>query len=490
MTTIIGRETEQKILEAIYQTAQPELLAIYGRRRVGKTFLIREHFSRKKKSVFFYVTGMKDGPMIEQISNFTEEIGETFLYPGAQLEIKKNWRDTFKVLTENIKAATSKKIVLFFDEFPWMVTKNSRLLSTLEYYWNHHWSRDPRIKLIICGSSSGWILKNIVNNKGGLYNRVTRSIHLEPYNLYQTKKYLHRRQIKLSHQQISLLYMILGGIPYYLSKVEPNLSAAQIIEQLAFSKDSFLLTEFNNLYATLFDESRAHVELIKAIANKYYGIGQEELIEQIKVLSSGGRVLTWLEELEQADFIIRFKPFLHHRKGIYYKVIDEYSLFYFNWVESIRESLLTRGMRKGYWEKLQQSPAWHSWAGYAFEAICYKHITQISAALNLSPAAVPYVWRYIPKKGSKEQGAQIDLLFDRDDNSITLCEIKYTTQPFVIDKTYAEQLRRKIAVFREITRTKKQLFLAMISANGIKKTIYSEELINKVVTLEDLFISE
>ena len=486
MPTIISREAEQEILEAIYQSAQPELLAIYGRRRVGKTFLVREHFADKKNSLFFYVTGMKEGPLEEQISNFTEEIGETFLYPGARLETKKNWRDTFRVLTDNIKATTIPKIVLFFDEFPWMVTKNSRLLSTLEYYWNHHWSRDPRIKLIICGSSSGWILKNIINNKGGLYNRVTRSIHLEPFNLQQTKKYLQHKKVKLNYQQISLLYMVLGGIPYYLSKVEPNLSAAQIIEQLAFSKDSFLLAEFNNLYATLFDEGRAHIELAKVIASKHYGIGQEELINQIKHLSSGGRALVWLEELEQAGFIIRFKPFLHHRKGIYYKMIDEYSLFYFHWIESIRESLLNRGMRKGYWEKIQSCSAWHSWAGYAFEAICYKHIAQISSALNISPTAVPYVWRYIPKKGAKEQGAQIDLLFDRDDDSITLCEIKYTAQPFIIDKAYAEKLTRKIEVFKQVTRTKKQLFLAIISANGIKKTIYSEEIVNKIITLSDL----
>lgn len=487
MPDIISREAEQKILRTIFESNQPELLAVYGRRRVGKTFLIREYFSHKKNSLFFYVTGMKEGSLIEQITNFTEEIGETFLYPGARLEIKNNWRNTFKILTDNIKAANFKRIVLFFDEFPWMVTKNSRLLSTLEYYWNHHWSRDPRIKLIICGSSSGWILKNIINNKGGLYNRVTRSMHLEPFNLQQTKKYFNHNKVKLSHQQISLLYMILGGIPYYLSKVEPNLSAAQIIEKLAFNKDSFLLTEFNNLYATLFDEGRAHIELAKAIASKHYGIGQEELIGKIKDLSSGGRVLAWLEELEQAGFIIRFKPFLHHRQGIYYKMIDEYSLFYFHWIEAIHESLLNRGMRSGYWERIQQSPAWHSWAGYAFEAICYKHITQISSALNVSPTAIPYTWRYIPKKSSKEQGAQIDLLFDRDDDSITICEIKYTTQPFTIDKQYAEKLQRKMDVFREITRTTKQLFLVIISANGIKKSIYSEAMVNQVITLEGLF---
>ncbi len=489
MPHVVGREAEQKILESIFQSTQPEFVALHGRRRVGKTFLIRNHFANKKGTVFFYVTGMKKGKLVEQISNFTEEIGETFLYPGARLEVKKNWRDTFRTLTENINASPkNKKIVIFFDEFPWMVTKNSRLLQTLEYYWNHHWSRDPRIKLIICGSASGWILKNIVNNKGGLYNRVTRTIHLEPYNLDQTKRYLNSLKIRLNHRQITHLYMVLGGIPFYLSQAEPGLSAKQIIEKLAFKKGSFLLKEFNNLYATLFDAADEHIALARIIASHRYGIGQEELISNVKKQSSGGRITTWLEDLEQTDFIVRFKPYQHDKKGLYYKIIDEYSLFYFNWIESLKGSLLESGMLKGHWDKIQNSSAWHSWSGYAFEAICYKHIQQISQALNISAAAVPYTWRYVPRKASKDQGAQIDLLFDRDDDTITICEIKYTEQPFAIDKQYAQKLKQKIETFKKITRTNKQIRLAIISANGLKETMYSEEMVDGgLVTLDDFF---
>jgi len=491
MANIVGREPEQKILELAYLSANPEFIALYGRRRVGKTYLVRNYFNHKKDLIFFYVTGMKEGSLTEQITNFMEEMGETFLYQGARLEIRKNWRDTFKTLTDNIRAAPkNKKIVLFFDEFPWMVTKNSRLLQTLEYYWNHHWSRDARIKLIICGSSAGWILKKIINNKGGLYNRVTRTIHLEPYCLRKTKQYLDHAKIKLNHKQVVHLYMILGGIPYYLSQIEPGLSANQVIEKLAFNKDSFLLKEFKNLYATLFGTAGKHVELAKVISSHRYGIGQEELSSKVKDFPSGGRSVGWLEDLEQTGFIIRFKPFSRSKKGVYYKIIDEYSLFYFYWIETIKESLLERGMRKGYWESIQNSSAWHSWAGYAFEAICYKHIQQVSKALNISPTAVPYTWRHVSAKGSNDQGAQIDLLFDRDDDSITICEIKYTDKPFAIDKQYAEKLKQKIDVFKKITGTKKQIFLAMISANGIKKTMYSEEMVDGIVTLDDLFKEE
>lgn len=488
MLSIIGRNNEQAILESAYQSNQPEFIAVYGRRRVGKTYLIRNHFNNKPDTAFFYATGTKEGALAEQISNFTEEISAAFLYPGAKLAVGKNWRDTLKILTDNIKAVVDKKkIVLFLDEFPWMVTQNSRLLQTLEYYWNHHWSRDPRIKLIICGSSSGWILKKIINNKGGLYNRVTRVIHLEPFDLNKTKQYLAYEKIKLTHDQITHLYMVLGGIPYYLSRVTSGLSAMQTVENLAFKKDSFLLQEFKNLYATLFGSVGMHINLARVIANHRYGIGQEELTREMENISSGGRLTTWLNDLEQAGFIIRLKPFAHGKKGIYYKMIDEYSLFYFNWIEPISNSLLDRGMRKGYWETIQNSPAWHNWAGYAFELICYKHISQISKALNISPTALPFAWRYVPTKNSKELGAEIDLLFDRNDDTITLCEIKYTEKPYAIDKQYAQRLQQKINVFKKITGVRKNIFLSMVTASGLKETMYSEEMVHGVATLDDLF---
>ncbi|MFI4957235.1 MAG: ATP-binding protein [Gammaproteobacteria bacterium] len=488
MLTIVGRDDEQAVLESAYQSNRPEFIAVYGRRRVGKTYLIRNHFANKPGTAFFYATGTKDGSLSEQITNFTDEISRTFLYAGAKLALEKNWRDTLKTLTDNINAATDKKkIVLFIDEFPWMVTRNSKLLQTLEYYWNHHWSRDPRIKLIICGSSSGWILKNIINNKGGLHNRVTRVIHLEPFDLNKTKKYLTYEKIKLTNEQIVHIYMVLGGIPYYLSRVASGLSATQVIEDLSFKKDSFMLSEFNNLYATLFGAAEMHINLARIIASHRYGIGQEDIATQMGTISSGGRLTTWLNDLEQAGFIIRFKPFSHGKRGIHYKMIDEYSLFYFHWLEPLSGSLLDRGMRKGYWESIQQSPSWHSWAGYAFELVCYKHIPQISKGLNISPTALPYTWKYAPHKNSQEQGAQIDLLFDRNDDSITLCEIKYTEKPYAIDKQYAQRLQQKIDVFKKVTRTRKNIFLAMITSSGLKDTIYSEEMIQGIVTLNDLF---
>lgn len=382
-----------------------------------------------------------------------------------------------------------KKIILFFDEFPWLATKNSNLLQNLAYYWNQHWSKNNRIKLIICGSSASWIIDNIVNNKGGLHNRLTRKIHLQPFGLKDTKLFLTQAKIHLTEHQILQLFMVLGGIPYYLSKVEKGLSAAQNIDQLAFRKKAFLMEEFDNLFSSLFGKDEIYRDIVRVIASYRYGIGQQELLKKMGKALQGKGGLKKLHVLRDTNFIAGFKSKFHRKKGIYYKVIDPYVLFYLQWIEPIKDSLQERGLSKGYWEKIQTSAPWYSWAGYAFEAICMEHIPQISEALRLTPTAIPSSWKYAPKKGDKRQGAQVDLLFDRDDGAITLCEIKYTRELFVIDKEYAQKLKQRIDIFQKVTRTNKQLFLSLISATGLKSNSYAKDLVQGVVTLSDLFSS-
>ena len=488
MSVIIGREYEVGILERAYNSENPEFIALYGRRRVGKTYLIKNSFKNKKNAVFFSVTGIKEGNKQRQIKNFLNRVALCFNRPGLRLEKLDNWFDVFDFLVEEIKLSKKKKIVLFFDEFPWMVTRRSELLMALESFWNQYASDDPRIKLIVCGSSAGWIIKKIVNNRGALYNRITRRIALEPFNLYETKNFLMHNKVRLTDKQITHLYMVLGGIPFYLSKIEPGFSSIQAISELAFRKNSFMLDEFSNLYATLFGESGGHIELARIIAGHRYGIGQVALAKKAaSITSTGGTLVKWLKDLEYAGFIQRFQPYSTNKKGVYYKMVDEYSLFYFHWIEPIKETLQEKGMTKTYWERLQHSSSWNSWAGYAFESLCHKHTFQIMKALGVSDTSIPYTWRYIPPRGAIEQGAQIDLLFDRDDGLISVCEIKYTRDPFVITKDYAVKLGYKLKVFEEHTKTKKTLILSMVSASGLKKNFYSEQMVLGVCTLHDLF---
>lgn len=483
-----GRNDEINDLEQLYKSDRPEFLALYGRRRIGKTFLIKQFFSNKKEAIFFNVTGAKDGTFIEQIKHFVWQIGKVF-YGGAALKIGKNWDETFEILTNAIeKEDRGKKIVLFFDELPWMATRNSRLLQSIDYYWNQHWSNDSRIKLIVCGSSASWIIHKIIKNKGGLYNRITRKMHLEPFKLNETKLFLEQSGVKLNNEQLLLLYMVTGGIPYYLSHVKPGLSAMQIIEALAFSKGCLLLEEFDEIFASLFDDHDDHIRIIRAIASRRYGIGKNELLKKLGPSLMGKSGIKKLQEIEESGFVVSFKPHFHKRQGLYYRLTDEYTAFYLKWIEPLRQTLQAQSLDKGNWQSIQHSSEWYNWLGYAFETVCYKHISEIRHALSINPGAIANSWRYVPRKEDSmdNKGAQIDLLFDRKDGVITLCEIKYTNNPFVIDKTFAVNLANKIEVFKQKTRTKKQIFMVMISANGLKKTIYSEEMITGLVTLDDL----
>ncbi len=483
---IASRQAEIKQLNKIFSSKKPEFLAIFGRRRVGKTYLIRSFFE-KKRCIFFSVTGAKDGAMKDQIYNFTQRMGEVFL-GGVTPQVRANWNETFQLLNELIERVPKQsKVVMFLDELPWMATRKSKLLNTIDYYWNQYWSRENRIKLIVCGSSASWIINKIINNKGGLYNRVTETIHLKPFTLSETEQYLASNNNKLARKQATELYMVTGGVPFYLSKVQSGYSSTQAIEALSFDSKALLFNEFDSLFESLFENADAYIEIVKTIAKHRDGIGQEELFKALNRTAKGKTGIKRLKDLEDAGFIISFIPHFHQKRGVYYRVIDEYTLFYLYWVAPLKSTKMAHALKKGYWKTLTQTPKWFSWAGYAFETICYQHLSEIREALGLSPTAIPNTWRFSPTKNSKALGAQIDLLFDRDDDSITLCEIKFSSKKFEINKEYASKLQQKVNVFRKITGTQKQIFIAIISANGLKLNKYSEELVSGVVTLDDLF---
>ncbi|MGL5263000.1 MAG: AAA family ATPase [Candidatus Rhabdochlamydia sp.] len=482
---IIGRLREQSILKELVKSKKAEFVAIYGRRRIGKTYLIK-NLMDALPCIFFHVTGLQKGSLKEQLEEFAKQIGSTF-YQGPSIIPQMRWRDAFEDLTQAIsKVSKEKKIVLFFDEFPWMATPRSKLITALELYWNRYWVFDNRIKLIICGSTTSWIIENIINNKGGLHNRVTRSIQLKPFSLHETELFLKENQIYLNRRQILDLYIVFGGVPLYWSFVRKGQSAHQCIDELCFQNDGPLLKEFGRLFESLFEDAKPYMELIRVIAKHHYGIGQSELIVKSK-LPDGGSTVHKLHQLEEAGFITSLVPYGNKDKGIYYLIDDEYSLFYLYWIESNLKTITKKAINQGFWLSQSSRSAWKGWAGLAFESVCYKHIDQIRHALNLDPGSIVGTWRYFPKSKSDQEGAQIDLLFDRPDQAITICEIKCSDSSFAIDKAYAQNLLKKMKIFQKHTRTKKQLFLSMITTFGLKPTMYSEEIVTNQVTLEELF---
>ncbi len=483
---IIGRFREQKLLKELFDSKKSEFIAVYGRRRVGKTYLIKNLID-SLHAVFFHVTGLQKGTFKEQLGEFAKQIGVTF-YQGAALVHRSGWIDTFEDLTGAInKIPKGKKVVLFFDEFPWMATPRSKLITALELYWNRYWVFDPRIKLIICGSATSWIVENIINNKGGLHNRVTRSIHLQPFSLCETESYLKEHKINLDRRQILDLYTVLGGVPLYWSFVRKGYSAHQCIDELCFQNNGPLVKEFKRLFESLFEDAKPYIELIRTVAGYRYGIGQAELIAKSKQ-PDGGSTVRRLHQLEEAGFITSLVPYGRKEKGVYYLIDDEYSLFYLHWIEPKLKIIARKSINTGFWMAQSNQSAWKTWAALSFESTCYKHIDQIRKALKIDPGATAGTWRFIPKANEPQEGAQIDLLFDRLDGAITLCEIKYSNKPFAIDKSYSKEILKKMEVFKKHTKTKKQLFFSMITTMGLKPTMYSEEIISNEATLDDLFV--
>jgi uncharacterized protein len=484
---IIGRSAEKNGLEHAFQSNEAEFITVFGRRRVGKTFLIR-HFFNTKNCYYFQTTGIYKGTLAQQLTQFAKELGTTF-YQGASIQIPTDWMNAFEQLTQAMQTLPkNKKIVLFFDELPWMATRRSGIIQALEYFWNRHWVNNHKIKLIICGSAASWIIKKIIKNRGGLHNRITRKIKLMPFNLHETHLYLNYLKYPCSEQNILKLYMATGGVPFYLKNIKQNYSIDQNINHLFFTPNSLFFDEFDEIFSSLFEHAEQYKAIITVIARHKDGIARSQLEEKSPHIENGGRLTTRLEDLENAGFISRFLPLGNKKRGLFYRLNDEFCYFYLKWIEPIKNQL-QYNPTADYWKNNLNTPEYYNWLGYTFENICYKHLMQIKKALHIDAASLASPWRYIPSKGSKEQGAQIDLLFTRPDNAITLCEIKYSDKPFNIDKQYKNILLNKVAVFKMKVEKNKQIFIALIAANGIKKTMYSEEIISNVVNLSDLFHS-
>ena len=484
MTKIIGRTKEIAILNQVQSSEKAELVALYGRRRVGKTFLIQQCLSNK--GVYLECAGLKDGKMQDQLANFIKSFQVVFC-PKYSLSVPTSWREAFELLTDEIRQTSkTKKIILFLDELPWLATKKSRLLQNLDYFWNTQWNKIPNFKLIVCGSAASWMLSKFINAKGGLYNRLTKIMLLEPFTLAETKLYLESKKIRLSEKQVLDIYMVFGGIPYYLDQINKSKSVAQNINDICFKKDGLLFSEFPRLFKSLFDAADINLMIVMAIAKYRYGVSLKELAKMLEK-AVGGRFGERLAELEAAGLIKKFLPYGKKSRDHYYRITDEYILFYLKWIKKIVDGQEVP-KSVNYWAHINNTPAWQSWAGYAFEGVCKKHADNIVRKLELDNAGCLIGnWKYLPTHKSKEGGAQIDLLFDRQDDAISICEIKYSSKIFSLDKNEAKNLLNKMEVFQKQTNTRKQLFLVIITTMGLKRNVWSEDLVQDAVELHDLF---
>lgn len=483
---IIGRQKEKAKLNSIYESTESEFVALYGRRRVGKTYLIKTLFN-KKQCTYFQLNGEKKGSLPQQLSNFSHTITEVFYDKHIALEAPKTWHAALQQLTSILKEkAMHQKIVLFFDELPWLASPKSNFLSALDYFWNRFWVDMPNLKLIVCGSAASWMIKNIIRNKGGLHNRLTARIRLEPFNLKETKQFLETKYATISNDQLLQVYSIMGGIPYYLKQLEPGISIKQNIDKLIFSDDGSLFNEFEELFTSLFTSANAYEEIVSVLCQSPKGLSRQALLSKLKLSADGGNFDQKLQALIEAGFVMEFGAYSNTRKQANYRIIDEYSHFYLKWVLPQKKTIKRLTTLSEHWRTATQASSYNAWKGNLFETICYKHLLPICKAANIKQIKAVGDWSFIPTNKSKQLGTQIDLVFDRNDDAISICEIKCTNKSFSITKKYAADLRNKLKIFREQTQTTKQIIFIFISVNGLKENAYSKELVNWDIDLNDI----
>lgn len=470
---MIGRQEEIATLESIKNAAQSSFVAVYGRRRVGKTYLIRQFF---EEQFSFQVTGLANVELPQQLSNFQGALLRYF--PDFEDKpVAKDWFQAFQYLISALEQENSPQKVIFIDELPWFDHPKSYFISALEHFWNSWASARKDVLLIVCGSAASWMINNLINNRGGLHNRVTHYLWLDPFTLAECEAYFKYKAAAYTRYQIVQLYMALGGIPFYLEAVDIGKSAAQNINDLCFSPKGRLRKEYNNLYPSLFKNPQKHIRVIEALSQKLKGMEREDLLKVTK-LPNNGATTKILTELEESHFIVKYNAFGKNNRTYLYQLCDFYSLFYLRFIKN------SNPKDKDFWINSLDSPETRAWSGYAFEQVCFSHLDSIKKALGISGIQTSTT-AWIGSNGT--QKAQIDLVIDRRDQVINLCEAKFSINAFTIDKQYAEELRTKIGVFKDVTKTNKAVFLTLITTVGLTPNDYAQSLVQNTLTLDALF---
>ena len=474
---MIGREKERKELQRLYESKQAELLAVYGRRRVGKTYLINQCFAGK---FLFKHAGL--APEEEGISDsegqLQRQLGHFYLSLrsfGLEGEEKpKDWFEAFFLLRKLItQKDDGSRLIVFIDELPWMDTKGSSFVQAFEGFWNSFGCAQDNLLMIVCGSATSWMENNLINAHGGLYDRVTYEIKLSPFTLHECEEFLKGKGVEFSRYDVCCAYMAFGGIPYYLNYIESEYSLAQNIDNLLFKKGAKLKLEFDRLFRSAFSYGEKAKEIVKLLFQNSVGYTRKEIAEKTGI-KEGGTLTNYLNGLIASDFVVRYVPFSFSKKQPYYKLVDPFCLFYLTFCQ-------TEVGNENYFSQNASGYRLNAWLGLSFENLCFNHVSQIKFALGVSGVITTCSAFY-----SKEDGMQIDMVLARNDNVINLCEMKFVSSPFKVDKECFFKINRRAELVREKASKKMSVRNTLICTYGVEKSEYWGAFTN-VLTLEDLF---
>lgn len=467
---LIGRERETSLLKEYINTDKSEFIVVYGRRRVGKTFLIRKVIGDQ---ACFTLTGMENSGMHDQLLNFHFTLRR--VYPAATEP--KSWIEAFDELQSYLERLPAGKKIIFIDELPWLDTVRSKFIAALERFWNGWADGRDDIKLIVCGSATSWMVDNIINNRGGLHNRQTHQIYVAPFTLEESSQYFKTYGFGYRKKEIAECYMVMGGVAYYYSLMSPNYSVAQNIDHLFFAHDGELKNEFDNLYRSLFKKACDHTTIVTALTRKAKGLTRKQILEST-LLNNNKQFTKTLNELEKCGFIRSYIPFEEKKRNTLFQLTDAFTLFHFHYIKE------NKYQDEALWTNSLNSGKYRAWSGHAFEILCLNHLAQIKNALGIAGVQSRACCSTIAST-ENYKGAQIDLIIDRADQTINICEMKFSRSEYEITKSDDEDFDNKLEAFMRHTKTNKSLMLTLITSFGIKPGKYSGH-VQCQLTLDDL----
>ena len=473
MKKLTGRAKEISELERKYKSGRAEFIIVYGRRRIGKTFLVNQVFS--DRFTFTYVGARKQNAK-KQLERFAQQLKQ---YSGSvYAPVLNTWDEAFDELKTLIESRPRKeRKVIFFDEMPWVDTPRSAFVAALEYFWNAWAAQRDDIMFIACGSATSWMVNKLVKNRGGLHNRITAQIYLRPFQLGECEELLHNLGCRWDRYTILQCYMAFGGVPYYMTLLDPSKSLAQNMDDLFFAKNAPMRDEFDELFNALFSNADTYIEVVKALAEKRNGMQRAEIMEKTGL--SGGSLTKVMDNLQRCDFIVAYSRYKSSVRNTLYRLADPYTLFYFKFLHN------KNSKDEHFWTNNMLSPSVKAWQGFSFETLCLSHLAQIKKKLGIGGIATNACsWRC--QGDVSGEGAQVDLVLDRSDRVINLCEMKFSETPYVMTKEYEAKLRNRMAIFGAETHTTKSLATTMVTTYGVMPGIHSG-IVQSEVVMDDLF---
>lgn len=472
--SFICRYPEREALARIAGQETPCILIVYGRRRIGKTELLEQTF-RERNIIKF--EGKEGQPPEVQKQHVLNELAKLFDDPLlAKLQLD-SWLDIFELIYRYTKEG---EWTVYFEELQWLADYKDEFVSDLKIAWDNNFRHNPKMLLILCGSSPSFMINQVAHSKA-LYNRSQHEMLLEQFLLPEAAEFLKNR----SRKEVMDAYLTIGGVPLYLEKLNDESSVFLSLCQGSFTKKSFFSEEYQRIFISSMGENLNYQKIIEFLSKRRYAT-RAEILKHLK-LTSGGNITVLLDDLELCGFIDKYSPYNVREQSLLvrYCIHDPYLQFYNKFIRPIKKEILS-----GKYEKNPQSAinreTYGKWLGYAFERFCRRYDYAIADILRFS--AVKYrSGSYFSRSSERESpGYQIDLLFDRDDQVITVCEIKYSINK--ISRSVIQDVEQKISLLDNPK--KKSIHRVLITTNDAEDSIEAEGYFDRIITLDDLFEAE